>query len=47
VGDVWAADFVRAILDMVYRAAVLEAARPDHLRPAELLDRESDRAALA
>jgi hypothetical protein len=46
-GDVWAADFVRAILDMTYRAAALDGARPDHIRPRELLDRPSDLLALS
>ena len=45
-GEVWAADFVRAILDLVHNS-VAEGRRPDHVDVDDLLDRESDRRELA
>jgi hypothetical protein len=46
-GPVWAADFVRAVLDLVYRSAVVDGVRPDHVAAGDLLDRDSDRGALS
>lgn len=46
-GPVWAADFVRAVLDLVYRSAVVDRVRPDHVPAGDLLDRPADRGALA
>jgi hypothetical protein len=46
VGEVWAADFVRAILDLVY-ASVASGHRPDHVDVDDMLDSEADRRDLA
>lgn len=46
-GQVWAADHVRAVLDLVYRSAVIEGVRPDHVRAGDLLDNPNDLRSLA
>lgn len=45
LGPVWAADHVRAILDLVAKS-VMERRLPDHVPADDLLDREADRAEL-